>query len=105
MKLWMTDTLLSAPEAAAKLGITTTSFYDWLAQSDAGNFMIRGRPVTVDYSQGGRKGQGRIKIEAREVQRLKELMRVRPKLAVKRRPPTKRHHYPGITVELGDCGD
>jgi len=47
------------------------------------------------------KGQGRIKIEATVVERLKELMRVRPQPARRRQPPMPRHHYPGITVELG----
>ena len=75
--------------------------YQWLADSDAGTLVIRGQPVTIDYFQGGRNGQGRIKIEACEVERIKELMRVRPRPARQRRPPTRRHHYPGITVELG----
>jgi hypothetical protein len=100
-----TQTLFSAREAAGRLGISAATLYDWLAQSDAGSFMIRGQPVTVDYLQGGRNGQGRIRIEAREVQRLVELMRVRPRPDRPRRPPTVRHHYPGITVELGNPDD
>ncbi len=87
------------------LGISTASLYDWLAQSDAGTLVIRGEPVTIDYFQGGAKGQGRIRIEAQEVQRLKEAMRVRPRPVRHRRLPTRTHHYPGITVELGDPGD
>ena len=79
--------------------------YQWLADSDAGTLVIRGQPVTIDYFQGGRNGQGRIKIEAFEIERLKELMRVRPRPTRQRRTPTRRHHYPGITVELGDPGD
>ncbi len=79
--------------------------YQWLADSDGGTLLIRGQPVTVDYFQGGRVGQGRIKIEPKEVERLKELMRVRPRPERQRRPPTRRHRYPGITVELGDPGD
>jgi hypothetical protein len=67
--------------------------------------MIRGRPVTVDYFQGGRKGQGRIKIEPKEVERIKELMRVRPRPVRQRRPPKRRKDFPGITVELGDPDD
>jgi len=43
--------------------------------------------------------------EAREVEQLKEAMRVRPHPARQRRPPRIRRHYPGITVELGDPGD
>ena len=79
--------------------------YEWLAQSDAGELVIRGQPVTIDYLQGGPKGQGRIRIEAGEVERLKELQRVKPRLAKKRRPPRRREQYPGIFVELGDPDD
>ncbi len=101
----MENDLLTARDAARRLGISTASLYDWLTQSDAGTLVIRGEPLTVDYFQGGAKGQGRIRIEAQEVQRLKEAMRVRPRPVQQRRPPTRRHHYPGITVELGDLGD
>ena len=97
--------LLSTTDAAQRLGISRASLYDWLARSDAGTFVLRGCPVTIDYLQGGAKGQGRIKVEAGEVERLKELMRVRSRPARQRRPPVRRHHYPGITVELGDPGD
>jgi hypothetical protein len=100
----MENELLTSREAARRLGISRTSLYDWLAQSDAGTFVIRGRPVTIDYLQGGAKGQGRIMIEASEVERLKELMRVRPRPVRHRKPPTKCSHYPGITVKLG-CPD
>ncbi len=99
------DRLLSAQEAAGRLGIAMTTLYGWLAQSDAATLLIRGRPVTIDYLQGGPKGQGRIRLEAQEVERLRDLMRVRPCLVRQRRPPTRRHSYPGITVELGDLGD
>jgi len=85
--------------------MSTASLYDWLAQSDAGTLVIRGRPVTIDYYQGGPRGQGRIKLEGQEVERIRELMRVLPHPVQGRRPPTKRHHYPGIHVELGDPGD
>ncbi len=101
----MKNDLLTSKEAAEQLGISTASLYDWLAQSDAGTFIIRGQSVTIDYLQGGRRGQGRIKIETREIERLKDLMRVRPRPIRKRKPPAKRHHYPGITVELGDPDD
>jgi len=97
--------LLTTQNAAQRLGISRAGLYDWLAQSDAGTLVIRGQPVTIEYFQGGPRGQGRIKIEAREVERLKELMRVRPRPVRQRRPPTRRQHYPGITVELGDPGD
>ena len=76
--------------------------YQWLAESDAGTLVIRGQPVTVDYFQGGRRGQGHIRIEAAEVERLRELMRVRPHPARKRRPPVKQQHFPGIHVKLGN---
>ena len=69
--------LLSAQESARRLGISVSSFYDWLNQSDRGEFAIRGEPVTIDYFQTGRKGQGRILLESDEVQRLKDLFRVR----------------------------
>jgi len=58
-----------------------------------------------DYLQTGAKGQGRIRIEVGEVERLMAAMRVRPRPIRQRRPPTKRHHYPGITVVLGDPND
>jgi hypothetical protein len=86
----MANDLLSTTKAARRLGISRASLYDWLAQSDGGTFVLRGRPVTIDYFQGGAKGQGRIKIEANEIERLKELMRVRPQPARRRRPPTPR---------------
>jgi len=76
--------------------------YQWLAASDAGTLVIRGQPVTIDYLQGGTKGQGRIRIDAREVQRLRDAMRVQPHPTRQRRSPKKRHQYPGITVELGN---
>lgn len=97
----MSDELLPAREAARRLGISVTSLYDWLARSDRGQFVIRGQPITVDYLQSGAKGQGRIKIEASEVERLKERMRVRPQPTQRPRPPVRRNRYPGITVKLG----
>ena len=75
--------------------------YQWLAESDAGALVIRGQQVTINYLQGGAKGQGRIKIEASEMERLKELMRVRPRPERPRQPPTKPNRFPGITVKLG----
>ena len=101
----MAPELLSAKEASRRLALSTTTFYGWLSQSDSGTLSIRGQPVTIEYLQGGPKGQGRIKIEAHEVERLKDLMRVRPRPARQRRPPTQRHYYPGITVDLGAPGD
>ncbi len=98
------EELLSAEQAAQRLGISTASLYDWLGQSDAGTLMIRGQAVTIDYLQGGPKGQGRIKIEAEEIERLKDLMRARPLRLPPRRPPVRREVYPGITVKLGRPG-
>ena len=102
----MAESLLLPPaEAARRLGITVPTLYDWLGRSDRGLLVIRGRAVTVDYLQGGPRGQGRIRIEAAEVERLKDLMRVRPAPAPPRRvpaaPPTA---FPGITVPLGRPG-
>ena len=101
----MDSQLLNSRDAATALGVSVLTLYDWLSQSDAGEFEIRGQSVTINYYQGGRKGQGRIQIEAAEVDRLKELMRVRPRPVPQRHPPQRRHFYPGITVELGDPGD
>ena len=95
------DQLLTASEASRRLGVTTTCLYDWLGQSDRGLLVIRGRPVTVNYLQGGPRGQGRIRIEAAEVDRVRELMRVVPQAYVPRRPPVRTVNFPGITVPLG----
>lgn len=100
----MKNDLRSSNEAAQRLGISRATLYQWLGESDAGTLLIRGQPVTIDYLQGGAKGQGRIRIEDREIERLIELMRVRPRPMPQRRAPRKRQHYPGIYVELGDPG-
>ena len=97
----MTDELLTARESARRLGITAATLYDWLGQSDCGLLVIRGSSVTVNYLQGGSRGQGRIRIEAIEVERLKNLMRVRPQRTIPRRKPTSHSDFPGITVPLG----
>jgi hypothetical protein len=97
----MSDNLLMVDEAARRLGISTATFYGWLAQSNAGTLRIRGQPVTVAYFQGGPQGQGRIRIEAEEVVRLNELMRVQPYPAIPRALPARRQYFPGITVKLG----
>jgi hypothetical protein len=97
----MSEEFLTAQEAARRLGVAVTSLYDWLGQSDRGLLVIRGQPVTIDYLQGGAQGQGRIRIEAHEVERLRSLMRVRPQLTPPRRPPTRPATFPGITVPLG----
>ena len=97
----MTGELLSSKEVAQRLGISVTSLYDWLARSDRGEFVLRGQPFTINYLQGGACGQGRIRIEASEIERMKDAMRVRPLPRPKRRQPTKPQYYPGITVPLG----
>lgn len=97
----MDDELLTTRQTAQRLGISTASLYSWLAQSNAGTFVLNGQPVTIDYIQGGAKGQGRIRIEAREVDRLRDLMRVQPSPQPVRRPPVQHTRFPGITVKLG----
>jgi excisionase family DNA binding protein len=97
----MDDRLLTTNEAARRLGTSRTTLYDWLAQSDASTLRLRGQPFTIDYFQGGPKGQGRIMIEESEINRIKEAMRVRPRLVSQRRMPTRQVSYPGIHVKLG----
>jgi hypothetical protein len=97
----MADELLSAAEAARRLGISRASLYAWLGESDVGSFQLRGQPVTIQYFQSGARGQGRIRIEAREIDRLRDLMRVQPSSLPVRRPPVEQAHFPGITVKLG----
>lgn len=97
----MEENLLSAREASKRLGVSTTTFYDWLARSDGGHLTVRGMRFTIDYFQGGAKGQGRIMIEVSEIERLKDAMRVRPQPQPKRRLRSPTRQYPGITVPLG----
>jgi hypothetical protein len=97
----MSDDLLTAAEAARRLGITTTTLYDWLGRSRIGELEIRGQRVTVNFFQGGARGQGRIRLEVGEVERLRELMRVQPQAVVVRRPPVKQTQWPGIYVTPG----
>lgn len=97
----MSGKLLSSREAASKLGISVTSLYDWLARSDNNEFILRGQSFSIDYLQGGARGQGRIQIEETEIERLIEAMRVHPQSRPKRCLPIKLQNYPGITVPLG----
>lgn len=97
----MADDFLQPRDAARRLGISVTTLYDWLSQSDYGLLRIRGEQVTIDYLQAGPAGQGRIRISDTEVQRLLELMRVQPKRIAMRRPPLQQTKFPGITVPLG----
>lgn len=95
------EELLSTDEAARRLGVSRATFYDWLGRSRHGMLELRGQRITIDYLQGGAQGQGRIRIEAREVQRLRELMRVLPRTVVSRKPIAKQQNFPGISVPLG----
>lgn len=97
----MSDELLTPKETARRLGIAVTTLYDWLGKSDHGLLVIRGQRVTIDHFQGGPKGQGRIRIEAGEITRLLELMRVKPQGIIPRASPVRQQTYPGITVPLG----
>lgn len=97
----MSSTELTAAQAASRLGISVSTLYGWLSESDCGQFAIHGQAVTIGYFQSGRRGQGKIQIEADEVARIRELMRVHPRRAVARRPPVRQDSFPGITVPLG----
>jgi hypothetical protein len=97
----MPDDLLSAKEAAQRLAIAPATLYSWLGLSDCGLLVIRGQLVTIRYYQGGPSGQGRIRIEPCEVERIKELMRVVPQKAIPRRLQQRCDQFPGITVPLG----
>lgn len=97
----MPDELLTPAEAASRLGITRTTFYDWLGRSRRGLLEIHGLRVTIEFFQTGAKSQGRIRVEAREIARLKELLRVVPTAVRERRPIVPRNSFPGITVPLG----
>lgn len=101
----MLSELLTSEQAANSLAISVPTFYDWLSQSDAGTFQLRGQPITIDYFQGGRRGQGRIQIEEQEVARLRDAMRVRPQRPMRRRLPMHQQTFPGITVPLGRPDD
>ncbi len=101
----MSQELLSSQDAARRLGIRPATLYDWLAQSDAGTFMIRGQSTTINYFQGGRKGQGRIQIEDQEVERLLDLMKVQPKTVPIRRPLQKPSTFQHITTKPGRPDD
>ena len=94
----MADELLSTTDAARRLGISRSALYDWLSQSNVGQFMLRGQSVTIEYLQGG-TGAKDVWIEAREVERLKELMRFSRVRCCRDDLPSKR--TPGILVKLG----
>jgi hypothetical protein len=100
----MAGELLTVREASIRLGIQPATLYDWFGRSDYGLLEIRGRNVRIDYLQGGAQGQGRIRVEAAEVERLKNLLRVTPRTAPQRRPIVTPVSLPGITVKLGHPG-
>ena len=98
--------LLSSKQAADMLGVSVLTLYGWLGLSDTGEFDIRGEPVTIEYYQGGRKGQGRIRVEESEVLRLLSLMRSTPKPQHKRQTPMKKSEpFRHITTKLGRPDD
>lgn len=97
----MSDELLSTTDAARRLGVCRATLYGWLGESDTGSFLLRGQPVTIQYFQSGARGQGRIKLEAQEVERVRNLMRVQPRPQTVRRPAIKQTEFPGIRVKLG----
>ena len=96
----MADQLLTPQQAASRLGVSVTTLYDWLGRSTAGLLVVSGERISIDYFQTGARQQGRIRIPADEIDRLLELMRVRP---VNSRPRPRLNHaeLPGITVKLG----
>ncbi|MEZ6093470.1 MAG: DNA-binding protein [Pirellulaceae bacterium] len=96
---------MSSADAAQRLGISVLTLYDWLSQSDSGQFQIRGQQVTIEYYQGGRRGQGRIKISAGEIDRLLKLMKVMPRQNRTRRTPRPKQKPQHITVSLGRPDD
>jgi len=98
------EEMLTPQQAASRLGVRPTTFYDWLSRSRRGLFVLRGLPVIVEYFQTGSKGQGRIMIATREVERLRELMRVPVEPTPFRRPTVRHNRFPGITVPLGRPG-
>ena len=78
-----------------------STLYSWLGLADHGLLVIRGQSVSIRYYQGGPRGQGRIRIEVQEVERIREMMRVHPQPLRQRHPPRDPHAYPGIVVPLG----
>lgn len=97
----MKTTLIPSANAADLLGIAVQTLYEWLSQSDAGEFQIRGQKVTIDYFQGGSRGQGRIRLSEAEINRLIQLMRVQPKPILQRRTQTSKRTLQHITTRLG----
>ena len=101
----MPDELLTVDEAARRLGVTRTTLYGWLGLSRRSLLAFHGRPATIEFFQTGPKGQGRIQIDAKEIERVMDLMRVKPLTVRQRRSPVPRRTFPHITVPLGRPGD
>ena len=55
----LSDELLTPAEAAPRLGITSTTLYDWFGRSRRNLLEIHGRRVTIEFFQTGAKAQGR----------------------------------------------
>lgn len=62
---------ISIREAAQRLGIQPSTLYDWLSRADYGLLEIHGEKIAIEYFQTGAKGQGRIRIAACEIERLR----------------------------------
>lgn len=92
-------------QAARRLGISVSTLYGWLRQSNAGVFEIRGQQVTIAHYQTGGRGQGRIRIDSGEIDRLLSLMRVSPQPNAPRKRPTKKPGLRHITAKLGHPDD
>ena len=81
----MPSDLLNAREAAQRLGISVHTLYGWLSASSKGRLEIHNRPLSINYFQTGRRGQGRIKIESQEIDRLLLLMQPKPESTARRK--------------------
>lgn len=101
----MPSELLSAVQAARRLGISVLTLYGWLRQSNAGVFEICGQNVTIVHYQTGPRGQGRIRIECEEIDRLLSIMRVSPKPVAFQKKPAKKRALQHITAKLGRPDD
>jgi len=53
----MSEDMLDTTEAARRLGLARSTLYTWVSKSDAGNFSLQGRSVSINYLQTGSRGQ------------------------------------------------